>query len=272
MGRILLSICAVVVAVGLAASAQQPPQAQQHPAQEDSAASQGTPVGIAEPERNREGGGNQGNAQDQPSPLERDDLTAQQAMALFAGLQVLLTGAGLMYIRWTLEATREAVREAQEATGLAETAFRSQHENARRELRAYVTVDVEKAGPFRIGQKPCVRMIIRNTGQTPARDLCVFGKVAVRIPSDIGEMDVVSYDVPTVVLGAGSSITRERTTLKPLTSEQLQMISVGTRALICAGLVTYVDVFGDKQETRFAVHFNSNDDLPRFHKGGNTAT
>lgn len=112
-------ICALVVALGLGASAQQSPQEKQNPRQQDAAASQSALVRVAEPEGDREGRPNQADAEGQPSPLERSDLAAQWTMAGFAGLQVLLTFLGLLYIRSTLTETRKAVAEAAKATEAA---------------------------------------------------------------------------------------------------------------------------------------------------------
>lgn len=279
MGRVAQIVFGVVLAMALTGSAKQTgaPDTKQS-AQRDGATGRTLPGRVAETARSTRptSGGDGGLDREQPEvaldPLERADLTAQQAMAIFAGLQLLLTFGGLVYIRWTLKATREAVKEARDATGLAETAFANQHENARRELRAYVSVDLEKAGPWQIARKPAIRIVIRNTGQTPARNLRAFAKVGIALPADVVDMDIVPYEVPSVVLGSGSFVTRERSTLHPLTSDQLQMMANGSRALLCVGKITYEDVFGDEQETNFSVHFGTSDDLPRFHRTGNDAT
>lgn len=167
MGRILQVICGCVLAVALGASAQQPPQAEQEPRQQDATARQQPPVGIVEQERNRERRTNQEEAQAEASPLDRADLTAQQAMAIFAGLQVVLTFFGLFFIYETLKSTREAVKD----TGDATKAMIAANALAEEAQRGWVTVTVKKIGPIIRGHDQRVHVTIHyeleNVGASP---------------------------------------------------------------------------------------------------------
>lgn len=173
MGRILLSICAVVVAAGLGGSAQQPPQARQHPRQQDAPANQQALIGVAEPESDRQRSPDQDQADHQPTPLERDDLTAQQAMALFAGLQVLLTFCGLLYIRWTLKETRKAVTEAAKGSEAAVKMALASQEQFISERRPWMAQrKIEPVDPME-NMEFAFKVHFQNVGASPAFDVAV---------------------------------------------------------------------------------------------------
>jgi len=165
MGRILLSICAVVVAVGLGGSAQ-PVQPKQHPRPTEQPAKttekarqQRAPIMATLAETDGERQGNHQQASDdagrsEPSPWY--DLWAQSLMALWAFFQLVLTGVGIWYIRKTLIETENAVREAAAATlaaGVGAEAAREANVLLRRaradESRAWMCFAHLSKGPLR---------------------------------------------------------------------------------------------------------------------------
>lgn len=178
MGRILLSICAVVVAVALGGAAQ--PQQQVSATSQAVKATEKTrqqrpPVLVTLGEPAREGGSDDERADParggaDPSPWY--DLTAQSLMALFALGQVVLTGIGIFYIRDTLKATKAAVVEASKATKAAEdvledgraaaaaeaTRFASQLEIAKSSAEAAKT----QADVAMLAQRPWLRLELRK--------------------------------------------------------------------------------------------------------------
>ena len=105
MGRMILSICAVVVAVGLGASAQKGQEGQQPPQQRQPTRDQSTqvaPVGTAVAESQPEAREDQEETAREANNIAQRDLDAQQTMAWLASLQLFLTGIGIWYIRRTL--------------------------------------------------------------------------------------------------------------------------------------------------------------------------
>lgn len=180
MGRILLSICAVVVAVGLGGTqAVQPPQQPASANQASEAAENGrqqrAPVmsALSEPKGQSEDGQQQTEpdaGRSEPSPWY--DLWAQSLMALWAFLQLVLTGVGIWYIRKTLVETERAVGEAARATKAAQDAVRVSEVSAEKQLRAYMGLDsigiaMDEGG----GRHLAVRW--KNFGQTPANAFLV---------------------------------------------------------------------------------------------------
>jgi hypothetical protein len=122
---------------------------------------------------------------------EKDDLKAQQdmadwakVMAKVAGVEALITFIGVILVGLTLRATKRAA-------DAAEKTVEKMEEATRRELRAYVGIDVigieaelkpYSAGDYvpidrsRVGARSTdfVRVRVRNFGQTPAFDTVVF--------------------------------------------------------------------------------------------------
>ena len=103
--------------------------------------------------------------------------------AVDVGIWQIGTGiAGLILIGWTLKATRDAVREANEATEAARRAVQVTEDGQRRELQAYVHIDRAELywGDDR-GTEPSIIIHAKNTGQTPAK---WFGVRVMVIASD----------------------------------------------------------------------------------------
>lgn len=253
MGRILLLICALVVAVGLGASAKQPPQTQGYPAQQDAPASQSAPVRAPETEPDRHAGGNQSQTDDKPSPLEQSDLAAQWTMAGFAGLQLILTFLGLLYIRWTLIETKKAVKEAGDATAAAENAIEVTRLSAERQLRAYLSIDKISATGLSPGETPVVWISVTNRGQTPARNLWVKTVVVRCTGLDPDEAPIrgmagkLLYD-----LGPGQRSSQSVDIMKaPLSGEQYLSLGSGAASFVVAGYIRYTDMFGRTRRNIF---------------------
>ena len=153
MGRILQIICGCVLAATLTGSAQpMQPQQQSAAANQPTKAAEKTrqqrpPVMItlAEPERERQDDHQSADSnagQSNPSPWY--DLWAQGLMAFWAFWQLVLTGAGIYFLRETLKATREAVIDTGEAT----KAMIAANAIAEEASRGWVAISVVKIGPI----------------------------------------------------------------------------------------------------------------------------
>ncbi len=120
----------------------------------------------------------------EPNPKREEwrserDLEAQQEMARWALLMMIasflsvgVTAVGVVFVKQTLDATRAAVNEAENATAAARNTINVTQDLGRRQLRAYIDI---KNGAFRVGPAGKGRLRVRvefaNFGQTPARDV-----------------------------------------------------------------------------------------------------
>lgn len=112
------------------------------------------------------------------------DLRAQQEMAEWSALMVWVTAIGVIYLALTLDATREAVREAKDATKAAQDAVAATMTVGKIQSRAYLLVERVQFGfpdPQKGGQ---IIAAIINRGQTPA--VAVAIRADVIYPSECG--------------------------------------------------------------------------------------
>jgi hypothetical protein len=201
------------------------------------------------------------------------DLIAQSDMSLWAFWMVIISGAGscvtavgVYWVKETLSATEDMVREAQKTTAAAEkslveaqkanvmtTLFSVGAQNAANaQLRAYITVvNAEKSESSTAKQFVCA-VQFKNCGQTPAYDVVIkrgYGIYDENIVSgdSYGERDVESTD-PTVVGPAQVFQGKIRVELSLKTKRE---IASKSNRLILYGEIEYVDVFKEKRSTLF---------------------
>ncbi|OHB40286.1 MAG: hypothetical protein A2882_13695 [Phenylobacterium sp. RIFCSPHIGHO2_01_FULL_70_10] len=167
-------------------------------------------------------------------------------------IQIVLGAVGLIFIGLTLAATRDAVREANEATEAAREAMRITEEHGRRQLRAYVSVKIS-VKDFTVGKKPVFVCHITNTGQTPARALEVF--TAIRATADPQQHPVHIIDRnggSRVSLGANAEpVAVNAPAGSEITSAMLEDCKAGRMTWLFAGYLRYYDVFGRRHFTLF---------------------
>lgn len=180
MGRILLSICAVVVAVGLGASQSANPVGEQGRRQGGSAEGQARPQGQADAAapsvetslqsiaRHVEASQTGPDAEKSEKRADRD-LDAQEAMALWAkwmffaaALTTVISGAGVFLIWRTLIHTRTAAKAGADIVTVT-------RDSAEHQLRAYV--GIPQIDVVDEGHRFFVRVHIKNFGHTPANDV-----------------------------------------------------------------------------------------------------
>jgi hypothetical protein len=138
------------------------------------------------------------------------------------------------------------------------------------ELRAYVFVVgatlycVTKEGisfdpprPIVSGGRPCSKLEIRNTGQTPAFDVRVYGKMdIVQWPVDATTLTALPFDDPkTSRFSLGSNVpTWKGDTLKDdrlILPPEMRGILAGSHALVVHGEIRYRDAFGKRRWTKY---------------------
>jgi hypothetical protein len=246
MGRIILTMCGAVLALGLMASAQ---KADTSEIQQHTKAAQTEKQGALVPTQSSglgQGSGATDRVAREANSIARSDLTAQQAMVLLAFGQMLLTGLGLYLIWETLKATRNAVEEASSATRAAQDAVEVTRTAAERQLRPYLLIDRTVGDGMALGATPKITVIAKNTGVTPAFNI----RHVVRIDLVPSALDFDYPDVPADGLGSTATAGHETAyefsifTRRPLNREDCDML-VGGGSIVVWGRITYTDIDGN---------------------------
>lgn len=277
MGRALRIICGVVLAVGLL-GAQLAPQSPDPDRSGQNTQPTSNPGSIApEPENDRESGISDGAAQVEANELSRSDLAAQRWMALFAALQVILTGIGIWFIRRTLLATENAVTEAASATDAARDAVAETSRIGEAQVRAYVSVIGAKfswIGDREYGLPNISTAIsINNSGSTPAKSVVYHLGSKVISYHDLYRFTCPDPPHLSPMATIPGGITRTETlpvfdianTLRNY-EEKHDLVGMDTKVrdapvLIMWGTVIYTDVFDKSFRSDFAFYINPYDGM-----------
>lgn len=170
------------------------------------------------------------------------DLRAQQEMAEWAFLLLLVTTAGVIYVAMTLQATRDAVRVTREV--------------GRDQSRAYVHVD--KAELY-LGnsslERPRIILTIRNSGYTPTKQFSVAGVCVWYRETHEGGFDRARFESIPAMTWCEISAQGETTT--PLAAEnEIETIREAyhnrpTASIEIMGVIKYLTFFDEKFESEF---------------------
>jgi hypothetical protein len=157
-------------------------------------------------------------------------------------------------------------------------------DNAQRQLRAYIQVQLGGNNNIDLGTgaKPEVIIKIRNSGQTPAREVwvrCAVDVLTYPEPKDLPIPELDEIDT-SLCIHAGSDVGDYRQWIKRgLRAEEASAIAGGgSKRLFLYGMVEYRDVFGKDWVTRFRFRTTGPDDNPQGGIGivpakyGNSAT
>lgn len=181
---------------------------------------------------------------------------AAEDMVDLAVWQLVFGVLGIYFVARTLEATRDAVREANDATRAADDAIRVTEDTARKQLRAYLRVDIEKlefGGPNFPTE---VVLKVSNVGITPAYEVVTTSWVDVwpwPLPGDR------TYTGPTGDGPLGKSIVYPAGAMRAKTGsaggiprDVLVGIADGTKIrFFVFGNTTYIDVYKVPHYTNF---------------------
>ena len=198
-------------------------------------------------------------AAERESQRGESDLAAQWKAAnwvmwagILAGAQLVATAFGLFYIRETLRATLKAVEDTGKATKAMERQNEIASDNAKRQLRAYVTF-----GEFVLNMDKAdwkVQLKWNNGGQTPAIEVhTVADWIALEtpLPADFTFPDPPPYeeDGPATI-GPKQSV--YGTCPQDLSPALLISAANGDRQVYAWGSVEYFDAFGQHRRTEIA--------------------
>ena len=199
-----------------------------------------------------------------------------KGMFWVAVVQAVLTAAGLLLIWWTLVQTRRAanfagdaakasvaaVAAAERANAIAAKAntavlksVRVTEATAERQLRAYVLPDSAHIHNIGVGTTPIATVVIKNFGNTPARDMYCWAQIHIANYPAGFEFTAPVFDDPDggsrSTLGPGSQHDIEIPCGRELAEIDVAAIGAKHAAFWVHGHVDYVDAFGEKRTTDF---------------------
>ena len=256
MGRMLLSICAVVVAMGLGGLQQADQPGRADSGQAPSGAQVASPVvpppqpspDIEDPgcERGQDDRGSDLCAQWKAADAARSSANAAWWLGI-VGLMIggLTLWAASRAAHWA----KEAARHTEDGAKAGWAAEKVTRESSERQLRAYLSVDEILISRIVEGEPLTAWVKVVNRGQTPARKVkqreCVIRAIGVPIRNPKVKFGpwISVYD-----LGAGQKVSLPSTLVSDdLTSDQVISLMTGNVEFQVSGYITYCDVFGRKR-------------------------
>jgi hypothetical protein len=180
------------------------------------------------------------------------DTSAQWIMAIFGIIATGVSIAAVILLKMTLTATREAAEYGAEMVELTK-------DTAKRQLRAYMCISRTRV-EWQNNRIIQVMVVFRNTGQTPARDIIMWGMI------DPGHKD--SFEIPENyndgsrgTVGADGEYTHQGQT-KPLDEETWRQVRAREIPLWLWGELSYDDIFGQqKRSTPFRLKLHEREDV-----------
>lgn len=190
--------------------------------------------------------------------LDRDltIYTGWQAIFTFILIVVGIFQLGLFIwqlrlIRESLVDTKTAAEAANKSADAAEHTVSTMKDTAERQLRAYVSVDSAEIIDLAAGLTPAARLIVKNSGQTPAYNLTGIGGIAIgesfeKLPPPTGSTAMSKSS-----LSAGAIADQLHQAPQPLTSEAMAALIAGTVILWVYGELHYRDTFDVIRFTKY---------------------
>lgn len=254
MGRIILSICAAVVAGLLCGAAQGPSDSardQERPVYGDNGPRGHVPISA---DLGRIASALEAQITNDAAEREQEDLDAQKSMAKWAKYMfwaafasAVLSGLGIVLIYVTFRETRRAANSADAIVDVT-------RDSAERQLRAYISVDQIMVTSISVGAPLVAWVKVQNRGQTPARNIkireCVI--LCTGVPPRKAEVREMSEPHRLHDLGAGQH-SNQRTPFEeePLTEVQVSALKSGHVSFVFATYISYEDVFGKTRRYTF---------------------
>ena len=161
--------------------------------------------------------------------------------------------------------TRVAVVFAAGAFGATFTQAWIARDTERQQLRAYVSVDPTNKPILVLGQPAIADVELRNSGQTPARDIALCGNIIIvtndEITSAANDPTVYDYEVSLGSIFPGKERVGHLTTSNAVTQPDLNAVGMGDKFILIYGTITYKDAFGTKNTyTNYCYYYVANDD------------
>lgn len=178
---------------------------------------------------------------------------AAEQMVDLTMLQFLAGIVGVVLVGFTLKATRDAVREANDASNAAREAIDVTREGMHRQLRAYITV--KNAAPFdpSVGTQPGGLITLVNSGQTPAYELRALTAMRLRPPGQHRPLTDPDFsECGAHIIGAGGEYELQPSYEQTLTFAEEGQVWTNKMAIYVYGIIAYRDAFGASRTTKLA--------------------
>jgi len=197
------------------------------------------------------------------SQRAESDLGAQWQAAnwvawatIIAGVQLVATILGLVYIRETLLATVKAVEDTGVATQAMKDANLIADRTSRQQLRAYLTPEIAVVEWHPNGINYKITISFKNTGGTPATKASIqWGSMGtdnydpeIDYPGELGPLFSSS------IVGPGQQLTVSAE--KVATIEVVNAINGDRGAILAKGVILYRDSFDEVQTVKFQFAYN----------------
>lgn len=183
---------------------------------------------------------------------ELDSSTSHWIMLLTAGMLGVAAFQAWMFLT-QLQLMKRSMTVAEAAASAADRSVETMQDTARRQLRAYLSIDrawIEFPEPG----VPSVTVVIKNAGQTPAHDLSHWIhqwietyplKIQLPVPPH-------GFVMSASLLGSGATHDMCITHPKPIIKLPfLEQIGTPDATIYVYGEITYKDVFGEKQFLKY---------------------
>ena len=187
------------------------------------------------------------------------DSLAQWFMAIGGLVATGVSIWAIFLLRATLKATRDAVTEAEMGSAAAREANEIARDTARRELRAYVTVEVAKLQTFEVGKRISAQLKINNVGTTPmykAFQISGIGMGPYPYPDEETAWATMTiedarknYPIKQFYLGRSGNLEKESGFV--MSEEDRNAILSGDRRVYIYGSLFYDDIFEQTHRTTF---------------------
>lgn len=187
---------------------------------------------------------------------ELDSSISQWVMLLTAGM-LIVAAVQACFFFIQLRLMKRSMKVAEAAAFAANRSVETMQDTARRQLRAYVTID-SAAIKFPEPGVPSVTVIVKNAGQTPAHDLRHWIhqwietyplKVQLPLPPE-------GFVMSASLLGAGATHEMHITHPRPIVKLPfLDQIGTPEATIYVYGGINYKDVFGEQQFVRYRLMY-----------------
>lgn len=254
---------APVVALGLVAASPAPQQ--KGPAQSEQANGggdqRGTPkapliVEVIPAPQTKAQAAREERERESQAATDRNMLVTNIALAVFACLQLVVTAITL----FGLKHAKIAAEAADAAADAAKRSVEIATDTAKRQLRAYVTVTEAGIDHVEAGRQPKVRLVLKNSGQTPAHHVTLWLTASERprptpadafAPPDFSELPPQSKSP----IAAGEPKVADLD-MGELAPEFMSMFHEGRAMIYVYGAINYTDIFGDCWYTTFRMYYD----------------
>jgi hypothetical protein len=178
---------------------------------------------------------------------------------LTGGLVFVALGQGVFIAR-SDKTARLAANAAERAAKATENSVDLARDTAKRQLRAYVTVNgvIRTKDPGKLnGEGFAVLVDVKNSGQTPASDLLVWANIEIREFPLVTCLPLHCLENPTrVILPPDTKNLAFPTFDRDLTTIEENAILKNHTAVYVYGEIEYLDVFGNRHLTQFRFRCN----------------